>query len=275
MIKLLETNVDNTVMKKVSSILTDVNIWKEKYNNMFINKVKNKYNFLPYWLLYNSCSNALIATILALWITKNSEVIIPTYTCKSILDVLVLLWLKPVLVDCYLDYKKWNFNPDKKHIINQVSQKTKLIIIPYNFWYISEYNELYNLWIPIIEDITLVFWARLLNNINYNRIIISSFHKSKVLSSIEWWIVLTNNIYYRFIIWVKENKAIFLLKYLLDNWIEGWRWIYPLISDYINSSEKFVNAEKVINTSVSIPIYSSLTDNDVQYLIYILNNYKW
>ena len=54
------------------------------------------------------------------------------------------------------------------------------------------YEKLFDLDIPIIEDVTLSLGVKI-NYSNKKRIIISSFHSSKVISAVEGGIVATNN----------------------------------------------------------------------------------
>src|SRR3989344_8445068 len=85
-------------------------------------------------LCVNSGTNALILVLHALQIKAGEAILLPVYTCKAILDALMLLGIKPVLADNYLDYGAADFNLDEADARRRLDAiKVKAIILPYMF----------------------------------------------------------------------------------------------------------------------------------------------
>ena len=151
---------------------------------------------MPYAVAVNSGTSALLITLAGLGVERGDGVIVPAYTCKAILDVLKLRGASPVFVDSYADYKHMDFNPLEEDILEALRKHrdTKAVILPYAFGKIHNYSDLENIAQPIIEDVTLSLGAGLPRRYpNRTRIIVCSFHSSKMVSSFEGGIVATND----------------------------------------------------------------------------------
>ena len=73
------------------------------------------------------CANgtdALQIALMALDLKPGDEVIVPSFTYVATAEVIVLLGLKPIMVD--VDYS--NFNIDTRNIESYISEKTKAIV---------------------------------------------------------------------------------------------------------------------------------------------------
>ena len=81
------------------------------------------------------------------------------------------------------------------------------------------------------------------------------------------------NIYFRFIVGTKQNDIEKFLKYMLKKGIEVGRGVYPPISAYGFGRYNFRNANIASQRSISIPLYPSLSDKEIDYIIDSFNNY--
>lgn len=358
MISLTKQYSDAKLRKEFLGIIKNYDFTGAKYTDKFIENFLGLYG-LKYGICLNSCTNALIMSLYALGIKRNDEVIMPSYTCKAVLDAANLAGIKPVFADNYLDYKNSDFNLDEEDVLKKMNPRVKAVILPYMFGKVHRYEKLQKLRLPIIEDVTLSLGAPAGNFKNNKRIVVSSFHPSKVISSVEGGIIATsdkeffsrlmeisdvertnkadrtkaakdigydisfsfrpselnfiwgylqfkrlnrfirarrkiakiyiaeldktkyeiprfdkNNIYFRFIIGLKKFNPVKMLDYLYASGIEAGRGVYPLLSDYRREKNKFTNAEQAVSRSLSVPLYPSLSQTEISYIIKTLNRYE-
>lgn len=191
MITLTNPYSDAKMKEDFCKILRNHDMKSVPYIEKFKKKFLKLYD-LKYGICLNSCTNALIVILHSLGIKNNDQVAVPAYTCKVILDALKLFNIKPIFIDNYLDYKNSDFNLDENDLIKKIVPQTKAIILPYMFGKIHYYRKIRELNIPIIEDITLSLGAKI-PSIDESRIIICSFHSSKMISSFEGGIIAINN----------------------------------------------------------------------------------
>ena len=192
MISLTKPYTNQKMKDDFVNIIKDYDFNRDVYINKFTNKFLKLYS-LQYGLCFNSCSNALVVALFALKVSVGDCVVVPAYTCRAILDVLELLKIKPIFVDNYCDYDSSDFNVSEEGIIKKLAPKIKAIILPYMFGKVHRYAELEKLNIPIIEDVTLSLGAPINNFKNCKRVIVSSFHSSKMISANEGGIIATND----------------------------------------------------------------------------------
>jgi perosamine synthetase len=139
----------------------------------------------------NSGTSALHLALLALNIKPNDEIILPSYVCAAVLNAVDYVRAKPILVD--INQSGFNINPE---IVSQkISKKTKAIIVPHMFGLSADLDYLATLKIPIIEDCALSLGATYKNKYvgNYGVISIFSFYATKMVTTGEGGMVLTNN----------------------------------------------------------------------------------
>src|SRR3989338_5142918 len=360
MIYLTSKYSDQSLRKKLVAILQKYAFDQKIYINFFVEAFCRRYNMIG-GLCTNSGTNALIMVLHSLQIKSGDAVLLPTYTCKAILDALVLLGINPVFADNYLDYKQADFNLDEADVgYRLASSKVKAIILPYMFGKIHHYKNLFNLSLPIIEDITLSLGSPSPSIMgNQRRIIIASFFSTKVISAVEGGIVATtdpelleqlrhvsnvdetnreerrkktvdiryelafsfrpselnfiwgfiqfnrldnliaerqrlaryyiknldanlyelpdfdeSNVYFRFMVGLRQGDVISALSWLTKNGIEGGRGVYPLLSTYLNLDEhQFPRAKLAVGHSLSIPLHPSLSLKEVKHIIKTCNVY--
>ena len=87
-------------------------------------KQLSKFVGSKYAVSVGSGTDALLLSLLSLQLKKNDEIIIPSFSWLSVLEVVLLLNLKPIFVDT--DTKTFNF--DNSKIENLISKRTKVII---------------------------------------------------------------------------------------------------------------------------------------------------
>ena len=102
------------------------------------------------------------------------------------------------------------------------------------------------------------------------------------LKNVDWIdLPLTNNnniqsSYYFYHIQVKNDKRDNLAVYLRKNNIYTTFRYYPLhLVNFYNCNEKYENAEYAANHTLCLPIHQSLTNNDVDYIIEKIKEFKW
>lgn len=145
-------------------------------------------------ILTSSGSTSLLIGLIILGIEPGDEVILPTYVCRELYDVIVMLNCKPVLVDIDSEY----YTITVETVINRINQKTKAIILPYMFGISlsqTKLEQLLNLGIPIIEDL-----SQSIGSINekgllgtFGCISILSFKSIKILGGGEGGALVINN----------------------------------------------------------------------------------
>ncbi len=105
---------------------------KEIDNNNFIfgKSVKNLENKLSkltnikYVASVGSGTDALLLSLLCLNLKKNDQIIIPSFSWLSVLEVVLMLGLKPIYAETDLE----TFNQDLKSVKKLINKKTKVII---------------------------------------------------------------------------------------------------------------------------------------------------
>ncbi len=117
----------------------------------FEDRLKNRTG-IKHSLVINSFFNAFYLILEALELQENDEVLIPSFAPQIYLNVILLKKLKPVLVDI----SKETLMPSIEDIRKKITEKTKALIIKYNFGYFSDPKEYINLVPYVIEDISSV-----------------------------------------------------------------------------------------------------------------------
>ncbi len=142
----------------------------------------------------SSGTSALHLALIATGISKNDEVIIPSYTCIAVALPVLYQQAKPILADVNDDY-----NISVEDIKRKITDKTKAVIVPHMFGYpadlkeIKELCEEYNLY--LVEDCAQAIGA-LYNGKKVGTIgdiSIFSFYATKMMTTIQGGMVCTNN----------------------------------------------------------------------------------
>jgi len=156
------------------------------FENLIATITQQKYS-----LATNSATSAYHLIYHALQLEDGDEIIIPSYIGNSPLSALSLTRAKPVLIDC--DEK--SLFPSISQIKENISEKTKAIVISHTFGYHFDTEELKDLKIPIIEDISNVIGTENNNEpVGKNSsFTVLSFSPSKIITTGNGGMVLTNN----------------------------------------------------------------------------------
>lgn len=79
------------------------------------------------------------------------------------------------------------------------------------------------------------------------------------------------NIFWRYVIEIEKNP-IEVIKEAAKYGIEIGRGVYPPLHQYLKMDDKlFQNTKKAISSLIALPIYPSLTDKEINYLMKVLN----
>ncbi len=96
----------------------------------------------------SSGTAALHLTLLAMGISPEDEVIIPSYVCTALLHAVQYVGARPVLAE--IDPKTYNIDPDD--VQKRITIRSKAIIVPHMFGLAANLDKLLKLDVPIIED---------------------------------------------------------------------------------------------------------------------------
>ena len=167
--------------------------FERKFEKFLVNNSKNKKKI--YCIATSSATAALHLCLDTLGIKKGDEVIIPTNTFVSSIEVIELVGAKPVL--CDIDYETHNININS--LIKKITPKTK-IIMPVHFGgrpcemvTINQIAKKYKL--KVIEDAAHSLPSYFEKNLigNSNNLVCFSFYANKTLTTGEGGMVTTIN----------------------------------------------------------------------------------
>lgn len=144
-----------------------------------------------YAVAVNSGTSALHVSLLALGIEADDEVILPSYTSADILNAIFYVRAIPVLCDSEKD----GCNIDLEQIKKKLTKKTKVMIIPHTFGIPAQIDKIKQYQIPIIEDCAQALGTTYQGKMvgSFGDISIFSFYATKIITTGQGGIVLTNN----------------------------------------------------------------------------------
>lgn len=163
-----------------------------------VQKLLSSFFNVKYSLLTNSWTNGAVATLLAMGIKKNDEIIIPAMTFIACANVIELLSAKPILVD--VDEKTLMISEEQ--ILKKINKKTKAIMIVNLYGNMIDIKKLTNAIkrktknkIFIIEDAAHSFESKLHgHNVGrFSDVTIFSFYATKNITTAEGGAIITNN----------------------------------------------------------------------------------
>lgn len=173
-------------------LLRTIKSFKNNILNIFKDNLKSYFNFRE-CILFPKARLGLrdLLTVLSEKTSKN-EVIIPDYTCSTVLFSVLYSGLKPVIVDIELD----DFNISVEKIAEKINEKTLAVIAVDMYGKRSNINAIRNITkekgIYIIEDAAQSAGKYIVNNGKADFLLIS-FGKAKNFSAIEGGAVLGND----------------------------------------------------------------------------------
>jgi perosamine synthetase len=139
-------------------------------------------------LAVNSPTSAYHLIYRALEIGRDDEVIIPSFFDLAALSALTLTGAEPLIVDIAEN----SFVPSIDQIKEKITPKTKAIVIGHLFGFMEDIKGLFDLNIPIVEDISHVIGANFDESIP-GSIRTASFSPGCLITTGNGGIILTNN----------------------------------------------------------------------------------
>lgn len=135
----------------------------------------------------SSGTSALFLALLALGAGEGDEVIIPTYTCRSVWDAVRATGATPVLCDVGDD---WCMSAET--IRPHIGPKTKSIVVVHTFGIMADVEAIRALGVPVIEDCCQALGAKSGARVAGTRgeLCVLSFHATKLLTTGEGGMVL-------------------------------------------------------------------------------------
>ncbi|MDY6853520.1 MAG: DegT/DnrJ/EryC1/StrS family aminotransferase [Thermodesulfobacteriota bacterium] len=139
----------------------------------------------------NSGTSALHLAMMALEIGRGDEVIIPSYVCTALLNVIHYTGATPRIVDIETN----SFNIDVKRVEESLNKRTKAIIVPHIFGLPANLEGLLSLRIPLIEDCAQALGGAYKGKYvgSFGILSIFSFYATKVIATGEGGMVLSNS----------------------------------------------------------------------------------
>ena len=167
--------------------------------------------------LFYNWRTAIYQLLKALDIKEWDEVIVNSYNCISVINSLIQSKATPI----YIEVDKNNLSFNINDLENKITKNTKLIIIQHSFWKtwpIEETIELakkYN--IPVLEDCAHSLWSiyKWKKHWTFWDFALFSTWRDKVISSVNWWILLINNSKYLWKIQEVKDKMILPNRFLV------------------------------------------------------------
>lgn len=160
-----------------------------------LEKNLSKFTGSKYVCTVGSGTDALLLSLLSLELKKGDEIIIPSFSWLSVVEVVLLLNLKPIFLDAKLD----DFNPDFNNLKKKINKKTKAVISTSLFGRTCDLKKIKKILpakIKLIEDGAQNLGSILKgkNSLNIADISCTSFFPSKNLGSFgDGGAIFTNN----------------------------------------------------------------------------------
>ncbi len=155
----------------------------------------SKFTGSKYVCTVGSGTDALLLSLLALNLKKGDEIIIPSFSWLSVVEIVLLLNLKPIFVDSKLE----DFNLDINHLKKKLTKRTKAVISTSLFGRTCNLKKLRKILpknVALIEDAAQNLGSTFenTNSLNIADISCTSFFPSKNLGSFgDGGAIFTNN----------------------------------------------------------------------------------
>ena len=336
--------IDESDVLAVSDTLRSGNIAQREMVKKFEQELSD-YIGVKGGVATSSGSTALHLALLALNITKNDTVALPSYVCTAVLNAINYIGATSLLIDIHPD----TFNLDVKDLKRKLTPQVKAIIIPHTFGLVADIEETMAIGIPVIEDCAQSIGTTYKNKMvgSFGDISIFSFYATKVITTSEGGMVVSNSekllervrdlkeydnkenyitrynykmtdiqaslgisqlkrlnqfieirrsiaqkynaelknlcslpvnyrsdsrhIYYRYVIKLHRGGTESFLKLSKGKGINCERPVFKPLHRYLNVSG-FTNTDNVWEKAVSIPIYPTLTEENITTIIEFIKN---
>ncbi len=125
----------------------------------------------------SSGTAAVYLALKTISVSKDDEVILPTYVCQNVLEAVIAIGASPILCDVG---PNWVVEPE--NVSHLITKKTKAIIVPHMYGIFADVKEFKKFGITIIEDCAQAIGDKSIDKINGD-IAIFSFQPTKCLST--------------------------------------------------------------------------------------------
>lgn len=139
----------------------------------------------------SSGTAALHLALLALGITKNDIVAMPSYVCTAVLNAVNYVGATPLLIDI----DPGTFNLDVTDLRRKQNPHMKAVVVPHIFGLTANIEEITKLGIPVIEDCAQSIGATYKKKMagSFGKISIFSFYATKMMTTGEGGMVASNS----------------------------------------------------------------------------------
>lgn len=194
-IQVSSTFVNKAELKSLKNVIASGWLTSGRITHKFEEEVKKKLN-VKNAIAVNSCTNGIYASLHALNLKKNDEVITTPFTFVSTIHNLFNFGLKIKLID--INFNDFSMDPEK--LKKSITSKTKCVVVTHYGGIPANIKKIIDICkskkIKVIEDAATAFGAKLKNKYigAYNdSIAVFSFYANKVITTGEGGIVTTNN----------------------------------------------------------------------------------
>jgi perosamine synthetase len=138
----------------------------------------------------SSGTSALHLALISMGVAPGDEVVMPSYVCSSPYFATLHAGAVPMIADINVS----DFNLSVASVKEQLSEKTKAIIVPHMFGTAAEIDELLELGVPIVEDCAQSIGAQYKGKQvgSYGAVSAFSFYATKMITAGEGGMVLTS-----------------------------------------------------------------------------------
>jgi len=182
--------IDEDDVRAVSEVLASGNIAQGEKVEEFENEVARLVG-VKHAVACSSGTSALHLALLGLGVGAGHEVIAPSYVCSSPYHATLHAGTVPRVVDVDLS----DMNVCAETVKQELSPKTKALIVPHSFGMPAELDKLLELGVPMIEDCAQALGAEYKGRKvgGFGDLAIFSFYATKMITTGEGGMVLTDN----------------------------------------------------------------------------------
>ena len=189
------TFVNKDELNSLKKVITSGWLTSGRITHKFEEEVKKKLS-VKNAIAVNSCTNGIFASLHALNLRKNDEVITTPFTFVSTIHNLFNFGLKIKLIDINFN----DFSMDPEELKKSITSKTKCVVVTHYGGIPANIKKIIDICkskkIKVIEDAATAFGAKVKNKYigSYNdSIAVFSFYANKVITTGEGGVVTTNN----------------------------------------------------------------------------------
>jgi dTDP-4-amino-4,6-dideoxygalactose transaminase len=214
--------------------------------------------------------------LLALGIRPGDDVIVPAFSCPAGANVVEIMGARPV----FIDSEPCGFNMDVSKIENNITARTRAIMLVHNFGFPVEINKVHALSakydIPIIEDAACALGSSYdgARCGNLGRLATFSFHSRKILTTGEGGAVVTDD--------VDLAEKVKLLRNHGQDLSDGAEFVIPGFNSRMTEFQAALGVsqmkrfDEILKTRISAAEYynGNLADSDLLKPLRLVNNRK-